>query len=251
MTPGGRHHGRVALVTGAAQGLGQAYALRLAADGARVAALDIGDVTQTVERVREAGGEAVAIECDVSVEEAVVAAATAVHEQLGPCDILINNAGISPNVEWADLDLAKWRKVLSVNLDAQFIMCRAFAGDMQASGWGRIVNISSDTLGLTIGGFAHYMASKAGVIGFTRGLATDLGKDGITVNAVCPGLTHTPFTDAQWEGTTLFADLAKTQAIKREAFPNDLDGVISFLASDDAAWITAQTIVVDGGLVRL
>jgi NAD(P)-dependent dehydrogenase (short-subunit alcohol dehydrogenase family) len=114
-----------------------------------------------------------------------------------------------------------------------------------------VVNISSDTIGLNLPGFAPYMASKAGVIGFTRALANDLGGDGITVNAVCPGLTHTPTMDAVWEGTTLFADLAEQQPIKREAYPADIAGVISFLASDDAAWITGQTIIVDGGLVKL
>lgn len=160
-------------------------------------------------------------------------------------------AGLSPYVPWAEVDLELWRRIMSVNLDGQFLLCKAFVPGMQQRGWGRVINVSSSTVGLAIEGFVHYMASKMGVIGFTRALATDVGKDGVTVNAFCPGLTHTPTTDAMWEGTTMFDDLAQTQPIRRSGVPTDVAGAISFLASDDAGWMTAQTVVVDGGLMRV
>jgi NAD(P)-dependent dehydrogenase (short-subunit alcohol dehydrogenase family) len=131
-----------------------------------------------------------------------------------------------------------------------FLTVKALVGQLREQPFGRVVNISSNTIGLVIGGFAHYMASKGAVIGLTRALATDLGADGISVNAVAPGLTRTTATEAQWAGTGFFAEMALQQALKRPGVPSDLAGVISFLASEDAGWITGQTIVVDGGLVR-
>jgi NAD(P)-dependent dehydrogenase (short-subunit alcohol dehydrogenase family) len=132
-----------------------------------------------------------------------------------------------------------------------FLMCKAFVPGMKQQRYGRIVNVSSNTFGLVIEGFAHYIASKGGVIGFTRALATDLGPFGITVNALAPGLTSTPLSRAVFEGSSLFDDTVKQQAIKRVETPEDLAGVVSFLASDAAVFITGQTLVVDGGLVRL
>lgn len=245
------HDGRVAVVTGGAQGLGQAYAERLAAGGARVVVADVGDGAATAASIEGAGGEAIAVLCDVGSVESVASLARTVEDRYGGCDILVNNAGLSPYVPWAEVDLELWRRIMSVNLDGQFLLCKAFVPGMQQRGWGRVINVSSSTVGLAIEGFVHYMASKMGVIGFTRALATDVGKDGVTVNAFCPGLTHTPTTDAMWEGTTMFDDLAQTQPIRRSGVPTDVAGAISFLASDDAGWMTAQTVVVDGGLMRV
>ena len=247
----GVHAGRVAVVTGAAGGLGRAYAERLARDGAAaVVVADVEDGAATVAAVEAAGGPGLAVACDVSSEADVTRLRETTLQRYGRCDILVNNAGISPNVPWDELDYDEWRRVMAINLDATFLTCRAFAPAMRASGFGRIINISSNTFGLVIGGFAHYVASKAGVIGLTRALATDLGQDGITVNAVLPGLTRTGTTEAMWAGTNLFDDMAQTQAIKRPGAPADLEAAISFLATEDARWITGQAIVADGGLVR-
>jgi NAD(P)-dependent dehydrogenase (short-subunit alcohol dehydrogenase family) len=246
----GRHAGRVAIVTGAATGLGRAYAIRMAEEGAAVFAVDRDEPAETVDSIRAIGGAAHATRCDVSSEGDVVALHESIEDTGKPCSILINNAGVSPTVPWADLDFAEWRRVLSINLDSMFLMCMAFSAGTKASGFGRIVNISSNQFGLAIPNFVHYGARKGGVIGFTRALATDLGAYGVTVNAVLPGLTKTESTTASWEGTSLFADMAARQAIHRIGLPDDIAGVVSFLASDDAGWITGQSIVADGGLVR-
>lgn len=245
------HSGRVAVVTGSATGLGAAYATRLARDGAQVVVVDRDDPATTVGTIEAAGGEALGVVCDVSSEESVAELTARTVERFGRCDLLINNAGVSPNVAWDELTLTEWRRALSINLDSMFLTCKAFCGGMREAGFGRVVNISSNTFGLAIPGFVHYTASKGGVIGFTRALATDLGPDGITVNAVLPGLTQTDTTLAMWEGTSLFADMAQQQAVKRPGVPGDLEAVVSFLASEEARWVTGQSIVVDGGLVRL
>ena len=244
------HTGRVAVVTGAAAGLGAAYAIRLARDGAHVVVADRDDPAATVAAIEAAGGQALGVVCDVSSQESVAEMASRTAERFGRCDVLVNNAGVSPNVAWDDLTLAEWRRTMAINLDAMFLTCKAFCGGMREAGFGRVVNISSNTFGLVIAGFVHYTASKGGVVGLTRALATDLGPHGITVNAVLPGLTRTGTTLAMWEGTSLFADMAQHQAVHRPGVPADLEGVVSFLASEEARWVTGQSIVVDGGLVR-
>jgi NAD(P)-dependent dehydrogenase (short-subunit alcohol dehydrogenase family) len=246
-----KHTRKVAVVTGGASGLGQAYARSLAQDGVDIVIADINSAEETEQLVRSAGTQAVSYRCDVSEEQEVGQLAQAVQERFGHCDILINNAGVSTNVPFDDLDFKEWRRVLSINLDSMFLMCKAFVPGMKQQRYGRIVNVSSNTFGLVIEGFVHYIASKGGVIGFTRALATDLGPFGITVNALAPGLTSTPLSRAVFEGSSLFDDTVKQQAIKRVETPEDLAGVVSFLASDAAVFITGQTLMVDGGLVRL
>ncbi len=246
-----KHTRKVAVVTGGASGLGQAYARSLAQDGVDIVIADINPAEETEQLVRSAGAQAVSYRCDVSEEQEVGQLAQAVQERFGHCDILINNAGVSTNIPFDDLDFKEWRRVLSINLDSMFLMCKAFVPGMKQQRYGRIVNVSSNTFGLVIAGFTHYIASKGGVIGFTRALATDLGPFGITVNALAPGLTSTPLSRAVFEGSSLFDDTVKQQAIKRVETPEDLAGVVSFLASDAAVFITGQTLVVDGGLIRL
>ncbi len=247
---GGAHTGKVAVVTGGATGLGRAFAQRLARDGAAVVVADRDDAADTVDAIVAAGGEAFAVRCDVSSEAAVTGLHDAVAARYSRCDILINNAGISPHLSWDELDFATWRQVMDVNLDALFLTCKAFVPLMREHGFGRIVNISSNLFGLALPGWAAYTASKGGVIGLTRALATDVGQDGITVNAVLPGLTRTPASEAQLAGTPVFEHHAATQAIKRNGVPADLEGVVSFLATEDAGWMTGQALVVDGGLLR-
>ena len=244
----GRHDGRVAVITGGAGGIGRAYALRLASEGAAVAVLDRAEAADVVAEVEQAGGTAIAVRADLTDGASVVAAQKEIASRLGPATILVNNAGMYPNQAFEDMTFDEWRAVFTLNVDALFHTARAFVPDMRAAGWGRIVNMTSNSVNLVIPGFSHYIASKMAVIGLTRALATELADAGVTVNAVGPSLVRTATTEA---GPAAFFDIVpQLQAIKRVQVPDDLTGTISFLASDDAAFITGQTFWVDGGLVR-
>jgi len=250
-----RHEGKTAIVSGAAAGIGQASAVRLATEGARIVIADRDPAENTLRQIEEAGGAATAVKCDVSDPASVAALKQKVETGGGHCDILVNNAGIYPMQTFDDISFDDWRRVLSVNLDSMFLMTKAFADGMREKRWGRIVNVASDTVNLLVPNFVHYITSKAGVIGFTRSLATEFGERGVTVNAIAPGLTRTPGTLAQKipGGMTveaLFDMMANTQSIKRREEATDLVGAVSFLASDDAAFITGQTLYVNGGLTR-
>jgi NAD(P)-dependent dehydrogenase (short-subunit alcohol dehydrogenase family) len=251
-----KHAGKTAVISGAASGIGQASAVRLAEEGARVVIADKIKADETLRLITATRGEAVAVACDVSDPASIVALKTFVEKDGGRCDILVNNAGIYPVQTFDEITFEDWRRVLSVNLDSMFLMAKAFTDGMRQKGWGRIVNIASDTVSLLVPHFVHYITSKAGVIGFTRSLATEFGVHGVTVNAIAPGLTRTPGTNARreiaGEMTTpeLFALMANMQSIKRGEEVSDLVGAVSFLASDDAAFITGQTLYVNGGLTR-
>jgi NAD(P)-dependent dehydrogenase (short-subunit alcohol dehydrogenase family) len=246
-----RHEGRTALITGAAAGIGQAYAQRLAADGANVVVADIADGSETVGLVEAAGGQAIAVECDVSSGEAVAGAAAGAQESFGTVDILLHNAGIYPIQEFKDMSFEDWRKVMSVNLDSAFHLCHELLPGMREQEWGRVIIIASNTFHAGIGGMAHYIASKGGLIGFLRSLAAEVGEEGVTVNGIAPSLVRSKGTiEGPHEELGLFEFVAQGQAIKRTEQPADLVGAASFLASDDAAFITGQTLCVDGGWVR-
>ena len=242
--------GRVALVTGAAAGIGAAYAQRLAADGARLVVVDRDAPTATVAAIVDAGGEAVAVTIDVTDPVQVERCHVEASAVFGAVDILVNNVGIYPRTPWDTLDLDELHRVLRVNLDSAFLMCKQFLPDMRQRGWGRIVNITSRTVWLPVPDHAAYLAAKAAVIGLTRALATEVGQDGVTVNVVAPGLTDTA-TMRQGTPDMVFDATRMQQAIKRTQQPDDLVGVVSFLASDDAAFMTGQTLMVDGGMTRL
>ncbi len=252
-----RHQGRTAIISGAASGIGQASAVRLAEEGAQIVIADRDNAEKTVRLVEGVGGKAIAVQCDVSNPASVATLKREVENGGGRCDILVNNAGIYPMQSFDDITFEDWRRVLSVNLDSMFLMTKAFADGMRQRGWGRIVNIASDTVSLVVPAFVHYITSKAGVIGLTRALATEFGEHGVTANAIAPGLTRTPGTLARKEvpggmsNGALFDLMAGMQSIKRGEQVSDLVGAVSFLASDDAGFITGQTLYVNGGLTRV
>ena len=183
---------KIALVTGAAGGLGQAFAQRLAQDGAHVVLVDIKPCDDTAAMVEAAGREAMAVVCDITSEDSVGYLATEVDARFGRCDILVNNAGIYPIQPFEQITFADWRRVMALNLDAVFLMTRAFAPGMKKRGWGRVINVSSSTFNMVASGYTHYIASKGGVVGFTRALATEMGNHGVTVNAISPSLPARP-----------------------------------------------------------
>ena len=250
------HKDKVAVITGGANGIGQAFARRLAEDGVHVAVADMADGRETVKLVEAAGRNALSVICDVTNEASVAALAGQVQQKFGRADIVVNCAGIYPQQEFGTMTFADWRKVMAINLDGTFLVTAAFVPGMRQRKWGRIVNMASSTFGSVTTGFAHYVASKGGVIGFTRALAGDLAADGITVNAIAPGLTRSPGTIVRQPRPGFanmdeeFVAVAQLQAIKRPEVPEDLVGALSFLTSDDAAFMTGQTLNVDGGRVR-
>jgi NAD(P)-dependent dehydrogenase (short-subunit alcohol dehydrogenase family) len=239
------HEGRIALVTGAAQGIGQAIALALAERGAQVFATDLRMPQETLNKI---GSAARGFQLDVTKEEDWHSLFIKSRE-LGDVDIVVNNAGYFPNRPIDELDLATWRKTIATNLDAHFLSVKFFLPSMRVKKWGRFVGISSNMVGLAIPGMSHYIASKMGIIGFMRGLANDIANDGITANAVLPGLTNTLATAAQPD--ELKRATWEQQAIKRLGEPEDITGAILFLTGDEAAFITGQAIVVDGGQYRI
>src|SRR5271169_3405757 len=244
-TPIRTHEGRVALVTGAGQGIGQAIALALADRGAVVIATDLTPPHETAGKI---GPTAFALQLDVTQEDHWRSIAAKARE-MGEVDIVVNNAGYFPNRSIDELDLATWRKTFATNLDSHFLSAKYFVPTMRRKKWGRFVGISSNMVGLAIPRMSHYIATKMGIIGFMRGLANDVAADGITANAVLPGLTNTlaiaPQSEEQKRGTW------EQQAIKRLGESGDVTGAVIFLTSDDAAFITGQAIVADGGQYRI
>ena len=240
--------GKAAIVTGAAQGLGAAYARALAAEGARVAIFDL-----QRDRMRQVAGEidGLSLEVDVSDREAVRQAVDQVHSQLGHVDVLINNAAFvsteaSRTKPWYELPQQDWERVVNVNLGGCFYGCAAVAPIMIAQGSGKIVNVSSSTFWSPPPQLAHYVATKAGIIGLTRALARELGRHGVNVNAVAPGLTRTEHTASVYS-RDYFEKVATFRALPRVEETSDLVGTVLFLCSPASDFMTGQTILVDGG----
>jgi NAD(P)-dependent dehydrogenase (short-subunit alcohol dehydrogenase family) len=249
----GRLVGRVAIVTGAGEGLGRASSLSLAEEGARVVTADINPTgaEDTARRIQEAGSEAVAVRADVSDLDQTRAMAKAALDAYGRIDILVNNAGIYPVTPWDEITLEEWNRVLAVNLTGTFLCARAVFPAMKSQGYGKIINISSDTFFSGVAGMLHYVTTKGGVIGFTRTLAREVGIHGIRVNAIAPGITQTEgmkalVADGKYPAAAAENAVAQ-RCISRHESVEDLVGAVIFLASPESDFITGQTINVDGG----
>ncbi len=248
-----RFEGRVAIVTGAAHGIGRVYAERLSAEGAQVviADLDKEGSEGVAKSITSSGGQAIGVECDVSDEESVAAMVKATVDAYGKIDVLINNAGIMTvvamsRVGFEEITRAEWDKMMNVNVAGTWIVCKAVVPEMRKNGYGKIVNISSGTVFKGAPTRVHYVASKAAVIGFTRTLAREIGGDNITVNCIAPGATLSE-EDPSAEIIELREKKLGERAIRRVQMPEDIAGAMAFLASEDSDFITGQTLVVDGG----
>jgi 2-hydroxycyclohexanecarboxyl-CoA dehydrogenase len=240
--------GKVVLVTGAARGIGRAIATRLAQEGARVAIADV-DAEGAAKTAREIGGGAIGVRIDVTDTAQIRTAVAEVSERLGAIDVLVNNAGWDKVEPFVKSEEPTWDKVLAINLKGPIACARAVLDAMIERRSGRIVSISSDAGRVGSAGEAVYSGAKAGVIGFSKTLAREVARYGITVNVVCPGPTNTPLFEEMAGGNEqLAASLARAIPLGRLGEPADLAGAVAFLASDDAAFVTGQTLSVSGGL---
>jgi NAD(P)-dependent dehydrogenase (short-subunit alcohol dehydrogenase family) len=243
--------GKVAIVTGGASGIGRALAARLAADGAAVAVADLAHAESAAAAIaRETGARTLALGTDVTSEAEVARMAGETVKAFGRIDILVNNAALFSALEprpFERIDAAEWKKVMEVNTLGVFLCARACVPHMRAGGYGRIINLASGAPLKGVPLLLHYVSSKGAVIAFTRALAREVGKDGITVNALAPGFTLSENILKRASHVKHGEASRASRAIARDERPDDLVGAVSFLASADAAFITGQTLVVDGG----
>lgn len=238
--------GKVAVVTGAARGLGRAIALRLARDGASVSVWDLNQegAEETATSIRASGGKAIACGGNSAKAEDISRCLERTHAELGRVTILVNNAALSPFVFWDNLTEAVWDDLMAINLKGPFLCCKAIIPDMREAGWGRIINISSSSAQAGSGFHAHYAASKGGIIGLTKAMAIEFASSGITVNNVPPGFVNTEGLQA----SPLDIDkVASASPMRRPGRPENIAAAVAFLASEDADYITGHTLSVNGG----
>jgi NAD(P)-dependent dehydrogenase (short-subunit alcohol dehydrogenase family) len=246
-----RLKGKVAIVTGAGSGIGKALARRLAADGASVVIADVARFGETAAEItKETGARTLGLQIDVSTEKDAERMAAEAVRAFRRIDVLVNNAAVFSSLKlkpFEEIGVDEWRKVMDVNIMGVALCCRACVPHMRKAGGGRIINLASGAPIKGVPLFLHYISSKGAVIAMTRGLARELGKDGITVNSLAPGFTLSENVLAKEDHMKAGAFTRGTRAIPRDETPEDLVGAVSFLASADAAFITGQTLVVDGG----
>lgn len=240
---------KVAIVTGAARGLGKTFSMALAREGAKIMAIDITNLEGTLREIESSGGMAKGLRADVSVEEDSIKIAEETFKSFGRIDILVNNAAIIYGLvrrPFYEIDPEVWDKVMMVNVKGPWLCTRAVFPYMKRQGKGKIINLSSETFFTGSHGFVHYVASKGGVVGLTRGLAVELGPYNININAIAPGFTDTEASRSIDDVTKY--DVTRTP-LGRLQQPKDLVGAVIFLASDESDFITGQTLLVDGGRV--
>jgi 3-oxoacyl-[acyl-carrier protein] reductase len=240
--------GQVALITGAAHGVGETIALRLAAGGANIVIADVDGVAgeRVARQIRQQGGYALYVPTDVTAEDDVEALCFETVKRYGRLDVVVNNVGVYPSCPVSDLTETEWQRVLDMNLKSAFLVSKASLRHMAAAGYGRVVYVSS-VVGAITGqqGWSHYAASKAGLIGFMRSAALEYAAKGITLNAVLPGFIDTPHLRAQFaDGMDKFTGSIPAGHL---GSANDVAHAVAFLAANDARFITGQTLVVDGG----
>ncbi len=240
---------KVAIVTGAAQGLGKTFSIALAKEGAKILAVDIANVEATLKEIESSGGVVHGLRADVTSEKDSLKIAEETVNVFGRIDILVNNAAIVYGLirkPFYEIDPGEWDKVMTVNVKGPWLCTRAVFPHMKQQGKGKVINLSSETFFTGSHGFVHYVASKGGVVGLTRALAVELGPYQININAIAPGFTDT-------ESSRSISDVTKYDVTRtplgRLQQPMDLVGAVIFLASDDSDFITGQTILVDGGRV--
>ncbi len=248
-----RLEGRVAIVTGGARGIGAAYAKALAAEGACVCAADVLDAKPVADAIKKAGGQAIAVHCDVSDPKSVQAMVAGTVKAFGKLDILVNNAALFAALHqkhFMEISSEEWDKLMAVNVRGVFECVKAAVPEMRKNKYGKIVNIASGTVFKGTPMLLHYVTSKAAVVGMTRCMARELGNDGICVNTLAPGLTVSEGvkSNAEWSPAMIKMNAA-TRAIQREQVPEDLTGTMLYLCSPDSDFMTGQCIVVDGGSV--
>jgi NAD(P)-dependent dehydrogenase (short-subunit alcohol dehydrogenase family) len=247
-----RLDGKVAVITGGAAGIGFAYARRFLAEGARVVITDIADPAPAANTLG-AGDRVLARQADVTDAAAIRALAEAAVARFGRIDVLVNNAAVFATLRpqpFDEIPEAEWARVMAVNVTGVWNAVRAVVPTMRAQGGGRIVNVASAIVAKGTALLLHYVTSKGAVVAMTRALARELGPSGITVNAVAPGLILSDTVQANPAITEFQADaVMRARSLKRDAFPEDVEGAVMFLASDESAFMSGQTLIVDGGSV--
>jgi NAD(P)-dependent dehydrogenase (short-subunit alcohol dehydrogenase family) len=247
MAGGGALGGKVAIVTGAAQGIGRAIAQGLADEGARIVVVDL----QGAEEAARAFPGGVGLTVDVSDEADVQRMADTVAERCGAIDVLVNNAGLYASLAmrpFTEIPLDEWRTVMDVNVASMFLTCRAVVPLMQANGGGNIVNISSGTPFRGVPLLLHYVTSKGAIVAFTRALAKEVGKHGVLVNCVAPGFTMSTGVEEHPEVVEALRQASiSARTLQRDQVPEDVVGAVVYLSSSSSSFVTGQTIVIDGG----
>ncbi len=248
----GRLANKVAIVTGAAQGIGRAYALELAKEGAKVSVSDVVEPVETVAAIKEIGGEAIGVVADITSNESLEKMVSATKNAFGRADILVNNAALFGALRMGSYDTLsedEWDRVMKVNVRGTWQTIKAVVPLMKRSGGGKIINISSATVFKGTAMLLHYVTSKGAIVALTRSIARELSDSNICVNAIAPGLVASANVKNHADWTKVMDSVIATRAIKRESVPEDILGALIFFASDDCNFITGQTLVVDGGVV--